>query len=1355
MHTPPTRLGLVIALLAAVNAAAQEANPRLPPALEPWQDWVTWDERHADCPSPYNNAGQHLCFWPSRLLLQADASNGSWELSVTVFEKCWVPLPGDTDIWPLEVTADGDAVVVVSRDGHPNVKLPPGDHTLSGAFRWRPMPQKVAIPKEVGLVALQVEGQDVPLPNWDTSGHLWLRRIQRQEEAKDQLTRRVYRVLEDGVPMWLITEVSLGVSGKSREETLGALMPEGWKLATIDSPIPVAVDDRGVMKAQVRAGQWTITAHAYRTHDLKTFRYAAGAEPSVVEELLGFRADPQFRIAEIEGAESVDANQTTFPQKWRSLPIYRWKTNASFQLVERQRGMGDEAPAGLNIARELWLDQDGQAGTYRDQVQSNAFHEWRLDAADGQELGAVRVGAESQLITANPNTGADGVEVRDRRLSLEAVGRTTDVRNLPATGWQSDADDLRLTLNLPPGWRVLAVFGADSIEGDWLTSWSLLDLFLLLVFATAVARMWNWRAGLLALLALGLAYHEPGVPRLTWLFLLAPLALLQVVKDGAGHKFLVAWKYLAFVLLAVFLIPFLANQVQSALFPQLEPHGVAYRQRPLLPWLGIQAARRASQYDQSGEDFGLPMQAEGAPPKPASIQDRFGRESVDRESQVAKSRQDLVSNMAQSPKAIIQTGPATPTWSWNRVLCYWSGPVDQSQRVRPVLIPPFAHRLLTVARLVLLLLLAALLLGMKLPRLRPRGAAAVLMLFGLLWPSAAQAQLPDQQLLETLRQRLLEPNDAFPNAAEIPTATLTVDEGRLTLSAEVHAAASVAVPLPGQFPSWSPLSARVDGEAQAVLRRRDGYLWLMLSEGVHRVEVEGLLPDASEWQWTFLLKPHHVEIAAPEWTVTGVKQYGVPEDQVFFVRKQERSPGEATYDQRHFNVAVVVDRQLEIGLVWKVHNTVRRVSQPGKAVALRIPLLEGERVLTASANVEEDHINARLGAGQQEYRWESELPIAPQVQLETADTDQWVEQWRLMLSPVWNTTFTGLPPVFQEDAQKIEPVWRPWPGEQATLAFYRPEAIEGDTVTIHEVRHETSLGTRLRTATLNLETERSLAGDFVIQLSPGAKVTSVKMANSAIPVRRDGDQLIVPSKPGRQRIEVTWKLFAPLESVASCDAVTLPVESANVTSVLEPPSDRWVLWSGGPLRGPAVRFWTIIVVAVLAGLALGRVPHSPLRRWEWVLLALGLTQVNVAAALVVVAWLLIFAWRGRMDVRSIGALSFDALQCLLVLLTLAALAILLVVVREGLLGDPEMFIIGNDSSPAHLQWFAPRSGPVLPQPFIVSVSVWWYRVLMLFWALWLASALVRWLNRGWQQFTHGAAWRRVFRRRRKRAEQSS
>jgi hypothetical protein len=257
-----------------------------------------------------------------------------------------------------------------------------------------------------------------------------------------------------------------------------------------------------------------------------------------------------------------------------------------------------------------------------------------------------------------------------------------------------------------------------------------------------------------------------------------------------------------------------------------------------------------------------------------------------------------------------------------------------------------------------------------------------------------------------------------------------------------------------------------------------------------------------------------------------------------------------------------------------------------------------------------------------------------------------------------------------------------------------------------------------------------------------ADISSLKIDDKSIPVRRDGEKLFVPVSPGKQSVEVAWKTAESMQAVVAAGQVKLPFEASNVTTVMRVPESRWVLWAEGPLRGPAVRFWTIVVVAVLAALALGSLSLSPLRRIEWVLLALGLTQVHVAAAMVVVGWLLLLAWRGKLQHDQMRFWKFNLLQIGLVMLTVVALVILIVVVGEGLLGNPDMFIVGNGSSRTYLQWFQPQIATDLPAPYIVSISVWFYRLLMLFWALWLATALLRWLNRGWKQFCSGGGWKR-------------
>ena len=150
--------------------------------------------------------------------------------------------------------------------------------------------------------------------------------------------------------------------------------------------------------------------------------------PFSATELVGLKTDPGFRISQIEGLPMIDVAQTTFPTKWRDLPIYQWDTSKTFQLVEKMRGMGQQRPEGLTIHRRLWLDEDGTGLTFQDQLRGNMQQTWRLDIDDGHQLGAVRVDGEGQLITANPDTGSN------RRRDPPAQSADGSDRTCPSNG---------------------------------------------------------------------------------------------------------------------------------------------------------------------------------------------------------------------------------------------------------------------------------------------------------------------------------------------------------------------------------------------------------------------------------------------------------------------------------------------------------------------------------------------------------------------------------------------------------------------------------------------------------------------------------------------------------------------------------------------------------------------------------------------------------------------------------------------------------------------------------------------------------------------------------------------------------
>jgi hypothetical protein len=71
-----------------------------------------------------------------------------------------------------------------------------------------------------------------------------------------------------------------------------------------------------------------------------------------------------------------------------------------------------------------------------------------------------------------------------------------------------------------------------------------------------------------------------------------------------------------------------------------------------------------------------------------------------------------------------------------------------------------------------------------------------------------------------------------------------------------------------------------------------------------------------------------------------------------------------------------------------------------------------------------------------------------------------------------------------------------------------------------------------------------------------------------------------------------------------------------------------------------------------------------------------------------------------------------------------------------------MRVAGSGQQANELSWFNDQAPGELPIPWVLSLSMWWYKAAMLLWALWLAFALVRWLQIAWKALGSGGFWRK-------------
>jgi hypothetical protein len=1366
---------LAILCLTASAAAAPISREDVPGPLQNWISWVLKGQEGALC-SFFHGMDRKECLWPGALKLTLDEKGGRFEQSWRVEAPGWAVLPGGAEHWPQDVRLDGGPGLVLRRGESPAIFLKKaGAHVITGALRWERLPEQLVVPPETGLLALTVRGEAVEFPQRDEINHLWLqakaRTVASREEARIDVT--VHRRLIDEVPLQLLTRVQLKVSGPDREAVLGRALPEGFTPMALVSPIPARLDPDGHLRVQVRAGLWDVSLSARRTSPEAEVRAPVPGGTWDNDEVWVFDARPDLRQADLEGAPTLDPQQTQLPEDWKSLPAYLVKPGTLLRLVQRRRG-DDPPPADrLTIERELWLDFDGRGFSARDRIRGTLNRSWRLEAAPGTDLGRVSVDNEDQFLTSLTSGAAAGLEMRRQEVNVVADSRF-EGRRPPATGWRHDFESVSARLHLPPGWRLFAASGVDQASSTWTGAWTLLDFFLLLIAVAAFQRLFGRPWGLTALVGLGLSWHEPGAPRWLWLLVLLCGALHTALAEHPSAGKPIMWiRRGAWAVLALVCLPFFLTQARTGLFPIL--------------------GRSISVQPQSGGAFETENQTEMKPMEMASFRKLFdgksSNQSLDMISGAASSlggegmagRGSAMSAMAQAramarsdemgynrayprkamimqnqlardPNARVTTGPGIPYWQWSTASLSWSGPVPQGHRMHLWLLSPFENLILAFVRIFLIAALALLLGSFPiedwLKRLRELASRsglkpAILFLIAALPMSAGAQSFPPRELLDELRGRLLEKPECAPLCAESPRLQVTASGKWLSLRLEVQAAAATAVPIPTGGRDWTPARALLDNAAAPVRRAEDGQLWAAIPAGSHQLTLEGPLPDSDAVQVSLPLRPRRVDASVSGWTLHGVREDGKPEANLQLSRSRSAAavPTASAKAQGTFPPFLSVNRVLRLGLSWTVDTYVARLTPTGTPVVAEIPLLPGEAVTSSDMRVVKGNAQVNIPAQATAVIWSSVLKETPALLLAAPKTTLWAESWRIEPGPLWHVTAAGVPAIHQEpSAAPRAYAFRPWPGESVAVQISRPAATKGQTLTIDQSMLDLKPGLRATEATLTVTLRSSRGGQHVMTLPQGADLLSVSMDGAARPIRLEGDKLPVPVQPGAHTVQVSWRQDGGARFFYRAPAVDLGAASVNSHVSVTMPARRWALLLGGRGMGPVVLFWSFLIVSALVCLGLSKTGLAPLSWGAWFLLSVGMIQASLMGSALVAGWFLVVGLRGAHVPKKWR--DFQLAQMALAALTLMAAVALFMAIKQGLLGQPDMQIAGNGSYASLLRWYSDRSGAILPRPWALTFPLWFYRLGMLVWSLWLAQSLLAWSRWAWGCYSAGGLWRR-------------
>ena len=1361
-----TSLSFVIFLLAifvSYSTAVSSApiTPKdIPEVLKPWKAWVLHGMEDLSCPFSYSNVNSRFCAWPTRLKLNLKEDSGLFEQAWDVYKRSWVRLPGSHLHWPHDVTVNNKRAVVLDKDGFPMIELPPGEASIKGRFSWKTLPESLSIDTSTGLVELSINGRNVRSPHIDTNQRLWLSKIQTTDakptDKTENLAVNVYRRLLDDVPFTVVTYIELNVSGDQREALLSKALLDKSIPTMLNSQLPARLELNGDLRMQVRPGRWVVEITSRFVDAISGLKLAQSRPPWPQQEVWVFDPRSYLRSVEIEGVDPIDPRQTTMPEHWKRLPTYLMTKEKTFVMKVTRRGNTEPEPNQLELRRMIWLDFNGEGYTIKDEITGIMKSGWRLDASHELALGKVVVNGQPQVITTLPGSEIQGVEVRQGQVDIVADARYEHPEdNIPVVGWMENFQRVDTTLNLPPGWTLFDVDGVDNVPDTWIHNWTLLDLFLVLILSMAVFRLWNWFWGLIALATFTLIWQEPiDTPRYIWINIFVAIALLRVVPRNTFHKFIMAYRNLSLLALLVITVPFMVEEVRTGIYPQLER-----------PWQNFNADVSQSFVELDEPKTEIAAEEESAMAPSRKIKAMIAPRSAPvRDEKKAMDRLSLLVD----PNATLLTGPGLPDWKWNQVILTWSGPSDQQQRLNLTLVSPTTNMLMNFVRVGLLLLLCMLVFGVSFsfkgsaksteksekPRKMPYLMVFLLLLAGV---SSTKADVPTQKMLDDLKERLLESPECLPACADSSRMSINLVNDVLTLDIELHARHNVAVPLPSQTDQWYPDSILVNNKgASGLSRAKDGVLWIALDQGIHRIRMRGRVPDRSYFQLPLLLTPKSVEVNTNGWTVDGIKENGVPDRQIQFsrIQKQLRNKKLSNLETGPLPAFVRVERTLKLGLEWFVETTVYRVSATGAPIIFELPLIPGESVLSDNVSVKDRNVLVNFSSQQSHLSWRSSLDKQDSITLVAGQTSDWVEVWRLDVSPVWHADFEGIAFVHQQNKRvSWVPEWHPYPGESITINVTRPEGVTGKTITIERSNLEIVPGNRATDSTIRFTLRSSQGTQHTITLPVDAVLESVEINDVAQPIRLEGRRVTLPVNPGLQTYKIKWRMPVGVSSYYISQNVDLGLDSVNHNIQMQIPTDRWVLLTAGPRLGPAVLFWGVVLVILVLAVILGISRLTPLRFWHWFLLGVGLSQVHIVFAMIVVGWLLALGVR-QVIIEAKGNLVFDLIQVGYALLTILATAVLFYAIQQGLLGSPDMQISGNGSTAYQLNWYQDHAEESLPSVWVLSVPILAYRLLMLVWALWLAYSLLGWLRWAWQQYSEGGYWRKL-RSKIKRSEKKS
>ena len=328
----------------------------------------------------------------------------------------------------------------------------------------------------------------------------------------------------------------------------------------------------------------------------------------------------------------------------------------------------------------------------------------------------------------------------------------------------------------------------------------------------------------------------------------------------------------------------------------------------------------------------------------------------------------------------------------------------------------------------------------------------------------------------------------------------------------------------------------------------------------------------------------------------------------------------------------------------------------------------------------------------------------------------------------------------QGDKEHFNATFYPYGDESLKVDLSRPRAVKGHILAIDQAQTTLKQGARTSQLVLKFDYRSTRGGEHTITLPKDYQIEDIVTDQRTLNLQAQGEQLTLPISPGKHSVIVRLRANVEEQTLLLSPTFNLNAPMSNIVNQIDLTGERWVLYTKGPVIGPAVVYWGELLVFILLALALTRYPFSPLGIGSWLVLGIGLSFNNWSVLFLVAACfasLTLSKSRAKDSPRQ----SYNLSQLFLFILSVVTLMTLVSAIPMSLLSQPDMGIVGNYSSGNQLIWFTDKSDGLMPVISVLSIPTLFYKGLMLLWVLWLSFSLLNWIKWGWAILGENDYWR--------------